>query len=92
MPMPKGMRHEKGYATVTGEGLGYREIAEEMTRRGHKMNHASARNYFIRAMKKLAKSVQDVNPGANTDTIATDPLFQSAVSSFLREKKNGVSF
>ena len=86
MPMPKGMRHEQGYATVTGEGLGYREIAEEMTRRGHKMNHASARNYFIRAMKKLASSVQVVNPDIDTDNIATNPLFQSSVADFLREK------
>ena len=63
-----------------------REIAEEMTKRGHKMNHASARNYFIRAMKKLASSVQVVNPDIDTDTIATNPLFQSSVADFLREK------
>ena len=89
MPMPKGMRHDRGYATVTGEGLGYREIAEEMTRRGHKMNHASARNYFIRAMKKLASSVKEVNPEADTDSIATNPVFQSTIMGFLKEKKNG---
>ena len=91
MPMPKGMRHESGYATVTGEGLGYREIAEEMTRRGHKMNHASARNYFIRAMRKLSKSVQEFNPDADTEKMATDPMFQSAVASLLRESDDGIS-
>lgn len=92
MPMPKGKKHEKGYATVTGEGLGYREIAEEMTRRGHKMNHASARNYFIRAMRKLATSVQEIHPEADPNSIASDPMFQSAISDFLKDnKKNGVN-
>ena len=91
MPMPKGMKHDNGYATVTGEGMGYREIAEEMTKRGHKMNHASARSYFIRAMRKLASSVKEFNPDADTDKIASDPGFQSAISSFLREQDNGIN-
>ena len=33
-------------------GLDYRSIAEKMTTEGHKMNHATARNIFLRAMKK----------------------------------------
>ena len=55
MGMPKGHKSENGYATVTGtSGFGYREIAEKMTSDGLKMNHATARNYFLRAMKKIA--------------------------------------
>ena len=38
--MPKGTKFKSGYATVTNTGMGYREIAETMTKEGHKMNHA----------------------------------------------------
>ena len=36
MSMPKGTKFKSGYATVTNQGLGYREIAEIMTAEGHK--------------------------------------------------------
>ena len=57
MSMPKGHKSENGYATVTSiEGAkDYRTIANQMTDEGHKMNHATARNVFLRAMKKIAE-------------------------------------
>jgi hypothetical protein len=85
--MPKGFKSENGYATVTGtEGLGYREIAEKMTEDGIKMNHATARNYFIRAMKKIAKPLAN-HSERNTDNLATDPGFQGAIATLMKENK-----
>ena len=83
MPMPKGHKSENGYATVTGHGKGYREIAEDMTANGHKMNHATARNHFIRAMEKLASKVQPVS-NKSVPELAADPRFQDAIASIIR--------
>ena len=88
MGMPKGMKHQHGYATVTGQGMGYREIAEIMSSEGKKMNHATARNYFIRAMRKLAKSVVSHTPDGDADRLASDPRFQSAIIEILKDKDN----
>lgn len=87
MSMPKGFKSENGYATVTGtDGLGYREIAEKMTVDGVKMNHATARNYFIRAMKKIAKPLAS-HSERNTDKLAADPSFQGAIATLMKESK-----
>ena len=82
MSMPKGQKFDHGYATAT-HGMGYREIAEVCTRDGHKMNHATARNYFLRAMEKLARPLCDVYPGKKPAEVAKDPRFQMAVAEFL---------
>tara|TARA_B100000242_G_scaffold284690_1_gene248289 strand:+ start:534 stop:809 length:276 start_codon:yes stop_codon:yes gene_type:complete len=84
MSMPKGHKSEYGYATVTGTGKGYREIAEEMTRTGHTMNHATARNYFLRAMKKLAGPIA-AHTKRSPEELAADPRFQDAIASIIRE-------
>ena len=90
MSMPKGFKAKNGYATVTGEGRGYREIAEEMTRSGHTMNHATARNYFLRAMKKLAKPVAE-HSDRTPEELAADPDFQEAIASIIRDKSGCIS-
>jgi len=88
MSMPKGYKVRGGYATVSDDfGIGYREIAEEMTASGYKMNHSTARNVFLSAMRKLAKDVCnlyscDTNQ-EKIDQIASDPRFQSSVSDIL---------
>jgi hypothetical protein len=85
MSMPKGHKSEFGYATVTGDsgGMDYRTIAEKMTENGHKMNHATARNIFLRAMNKLATPVCTMYiPDADEskiDQAARDPRFQSSM-------------
>jgi len=83
--MPKGYKSDQGYATVSGEGGGmdYRTIAEIMTDDGHKMNHATARNIFLRAMKKLAEPLcelygLDEKPG-HVEKMSRDPRFQSSM-------------
>ena len=87
MSMPKGTKFKSGYATVTDQGLGYREIAEVMTSEGHKMNHATARNYFLRAMEKLAEPIAQQS-GRTVREIARDPRFQIALAEILRNSKN----
>lgn len=81
MPMPKGYQSKFGYATVSSqEGcLTYREIAEQMTEAGDKINHSTARNIFLRAMNKIAASVVAVHNEGVADEMAEDPRFQEAI-------------
>ena len=89
--MPKGTKFKSGYATVTNQGLGYREIAEVLTSEGFKMNHATARNYFLRAMEKLATPmVRMVETGRSAEDLAADPQFQDAMIEILSSKKRNV--
>ena len=87
MPMPKGYNSKFGYATVSGQDgcLTYREIAEEMTREGDKINHSTARNIFLRAMRKIAATVTTEYEGCDVDQIAEDPRFQSAIQQLATE-------
>lgn len=85
MSMPKGYKSDQGYATVSGEGGGmdYRTIAEIMSENGHKMNHATARNIFLRAMKKLAEPLcelyeMDDDP-KRVEELSRSPSFQSSM-------------
>ena len=91
MSMPKGTKFKSGYATVTNQGLGYREIAEIMTAEGHKMNHATARNYFLRAMEQLAEPmVQLMDNDRRADELAVDPNFQDAMIEILSSNRRNV--
>lgn len=85
MSMPKGFKTRKGYATITEvpNGMDYRAIADKMTARGDKMNHATARNVFLKAMIKLAEPMHklyqlDCSEAALTQT-AKDPEFQAGM-------------
>ena len=94
MSMPKGHKSEYGYATVSGDsgGMDYRTIAEKMSEAGYKMNHATARNVFLRAMKKLAGpacklyEVDDTNRVANA---IKDPRFQEGMIDIVRDIYDG---
>ena len=85
MSMPKGHIVKGGYATVSKEyqGYDYRTISEIMTADGHKMNHATARNVFLRAMKKLAEPIHTMYGKETSDEIVTrtakDPRFQESM-------------
>jgi hypothetical protein len=85
MSMPKGHKSSHGYATVAGEdgGMDYRTIAEKMTDNGFKMNHATARNVFLRAMRKLAEPICEIYHESSdpdlVDRTARDPRFQSSM-------------
>ena len=90
MPMPKGYKSSFGYATVAGDDncLTYRKIAEEMSRDGDKINHSTARNIFLRAMRKIASHVTTEYPECDSDQIAEDPRFQSAIQELAGEIYN----
>ena len=89
MPMPKGFKATHGYATIKqfSGGDDYRVIAEKMTRNGYKMNHATARNVFLSALRKIAKPIHKVNNVSTTDErlqrTAKDPRFQASVAQIL---------
>ena len=90
MSMPKGAKISGGYATVAGdEGENYRTIAERMTAEGHPMNHASARNWVLRVMRKFADEfAKSRNMELNErqiNEIARSPNFQSAISSLIQK-------
>ena len=88
MSMPRGKKIAVGYATVIEEsGANYRTIAEKMTAEGHPMNHASARNWVLRVMKKFAISLaegKDLNE-AELEQIARSPNFQSAIADLIQK-------
>ena len=87
MPMPKGYTSEFGYATVSSEDgcLTYREIADALTADGDKINHSTARNIFLRAMRKIASEIVSEYPEADSDVVAEDPRFQEAIQQFAAE-------
>lgn len=90
MSMPKGYKKEEGYATSsTLGGKGYVEIADEMNDAGFKMNHSTARNIFLRSMKKIATNVcelYDIEPTEeNIKRISAHPDFQSGIADFMKE-------
>mgnify|MGYP003665711544 CR=1 FL=1 len=90
MSMPKGHKSHHGYATVsTDGGLGYREIAEKMSSEGDDMNHSTARNIFLSAMRKIARDscmMTGVSPSEeNLKRISSDPRFQSGVIDIIRD-------
>jgi hypothetical protein len=90
MSMPKGLKIDRGYATVNElGGLDYRSIAEHMTDEGHKMNHATARNVFVKGMSKIAREIcilygQECSP-SNLKTVAISPNFQNAIAEMIAE-------
>ena len=69
--------------------MDYRSIAEKMTASGHKMNHATARNVFLKAMKKIAAPVHDLfDMPAEDDHLtrtAKDPRFQESIVEILED-------
>tara|TARA_Y100000593_G_scaffold76546_1_gene141520 strand:- start:796 stop:1080 length:285 start_codon:yes stop_codon:yes gene_type:complete len=92
MSMPKGHISKHGYATVSQSdgGLGYREIAEVMCDAGFKMNHSTARNIFLSAMRKIARDSCDmfgIDPTEeNLKRISSDPRFQSGIIDILKSR------
>jgi len=88
MSMPKGFKSENGYATVVKDGgMSYKDIAEEMTRRGYKMKHSAARNVLLSAMQKIAQNVCTLYGLGEEDVskVASDPRFQECVAEYLED-------
>lgn len=91
MSMPKGFKSRKGYATITDipNGMDYRAIAEKMTESGDKMNHATARNVFLKAMVKIAGPIHELYQLEDSEEsvvrTAKDPEFQMGVINMMDE-------
>tara|TARA_Y100000310_G_C20281435_1_gene622794 strand:+ start:217 stop:492 length:276 start_codon:yes stop_codon:yes gene_type:complete len=91
--MNKGHKVKRGYATVDPEwgGLDFRRIAEKMTEDGDRMNHSTARNVFLSAMRSIAeRAIIDLG-GQPTETnvkqISLHPMFQRGVAEVLRDER-----
>ena len=93
MAKPKGHKSQHGYSVFTEfeGGLGYKDIADKMSEKGHKMNLSTARNVLVSALDKVAKGVCDAYGVEATDDdlkrIASDPRFQSGVYDLLLSRK-----
>jgi len=88
MALRRGMRVDRGYATVADdEGDNYREIADMMTELGFSMNHSSARNYVLRVMRKFVNALADEwnlkLTEQRVDEIAKSPQFQHGIADLL---------
>jgi len=81
------------YATVGNDfdGMNFRTIARKMTRSGHKMNHATARNVLHSALRKLARaSVHESGQSlTEADDLALKPEFQSALGALIQDIYSG---
>jgi ActR/RegA family two-component response regulator len=78
------------YATITNDdGVDYRKISREMSKRGWKMNHSSVRNYVLRIMQKFAAEysmcIDNKIKKDNTLDIAKNPEFQAMVSDLIQK-------
>ena len=85
--MPKGKKFETGFASVKGVGMSYHSISAEMCKKGFYMNHSTARNIFIRAMKKLSNSIISELEAKDADAkvISKSPMFQEAIRDLIYE-------
>lgn len=89
MPMPKGHKVKGGYFTVAAipGADDYKLIAKKCTDMGYKMQHSTARNVFLSAMSKIAKSIQKSQGNFSSEEevfeIAKSPTFQSSVAEVL---------
>ena len=90
MTMPKGFKVENGYATnVELGGKSYQQIADNMTGRGFKMNHSTARNIHVNGLVKIVKSVTALHglqlPEKDIIKIAKDPRFQIGICDIIKD-------
>ena len=51
------MSNKKYVTTIDYKGMGYYDIAEVMTKCGHKMNHSTVRNIVLRSFSKIVKNI-----------------------------------
>jgi len=78
------------YATIlSDDGIDYRKISAEMSKRGWKMNHSSVRNYILRIMQKFAAEYSTcldnkIKKTSSLD-VAKNPEFQAMVSDLIQK-------
>lgn len=79
------------YVSVNDENnsLTYREVAEIMSSKGDKMNHATVRNIVLRGLTKVAKGIAaDYNNNLNDKDalrVAKSPDFQNSIIQIIKD-------
>lgn len=79
------------YVSVNNENnsLTYREVAEIMSSKGDKMNHATVRNIVLRGLTKVAKGIaSDYNNNLNDKDalrVAKSPDFQNSIIQIIKD-------
>lgn len=86
----------KKYVTVKNEeGLGLYDIANIMTKCGHKMNHSTVRNIINRSFVKIAANISKKygmeHSSEDIFNIAKSPQFQESVIELMKRKNEGSS-
>jgi len=80
------IKKEKKYVTLD-EGIDFRTIAKIMSKNGYKMNHATARNVLMSAVKKLfhfsAESVGVKITDSDMKEIIKDQAIHTALADVL---------
>lgn len=81
----------KKYVTIE-EGTDFRTIAKIMTKNGYKMNHATARNVLISAIKRLLNYSADqvgvkINPEAMNGLVKDQELHSALADVLYRAHK-----
>lgn len=87
-------RTHRSYATITDDGVNYRDIAGTMTILGYPMNHSSARNRVLRIMRTFVEELSKrwdirVKNERCIDIIARSASFQDGVADVLRALWDG---
>ena len=79
------------YVSVNDENnsLTYREVAEIMSSKGDKMNHATVRNIVLRGLTKVAKGIAAdyLNNLSDKDAlrVAKSPDFQTSIIQIIKD-------
>lgn len=85
------MTQTRKYSTVQDEDCtNYREIAKIMTDNGYTMNHSSARNHLLRAMRKFAIAIARHHGKELDETqiwnAIKDPEFQDSIGGMIERE------
>ncbi len=84
------MKNKKYVTVKSEEGLGLYDVANIMTKSGHKMNHSTVRNIINRSFVKIAENISKKYgmEHSNEDifNIAKSPQFQESVIELLKRK------
>lgn len=79
------------YVSVNDENnsLTYREVAEIMSSKGDKMNHATVRNIVLRGLTKVAKGIAEDYSNSLTEKdalrVAKSPDFQNSIIQIIKD-------
>ena len=85
----KTNNNNKKYVTTNKfTGMGYYDIADQMTKEGDKMNHSTVRNIVLRGFSKIVKNISKSYGENYSDEkikeIAKSPEFQDSIITIMK--------